>query len=82
MEALIVLGVLGLVALLSGVRVYREYERGVIFRFGRARKALASPGFNLLLPFGMDRMRVVDIRTRARPAPAPPCRPGARIAAC
>jgi len=51
--------------LLTGVRVLQEYERGVVFRFGRARKALGSPGFNLLLPFGIDRMRVVDIRTRA-----------------
>jgi regulator of protease activity HflC (stomatin/prohibitin superfamily) len=65
---LIVLGACaaaGLVLLLTGVRVLQEYERGVIFRFGRARKALGTPGFNLLLPFGMDRMRVVDTRTRA-----------------
>jgi len=55
----------GLALLLTGIRVLNEYERGVVFRFGRARKALAAPGFNLLLPFGMDRMRVVDIRTRA-----------------
>jgi regulator of protease activity HflC (stomatin/prohibitin superfamily) len=59
------LAVAGMALLLTGIRVLNEYERGVIFRFGRARKALASPGFNLLLPFGMDRMRVVDIRTRA-----------------
>jgi regulator of protease activity HflC (stomatin/prohibitin superfamily) len=65
---LIVLGVLaaaGLGLLLTSVRVLQQYERGVIFRFGRARKALATPGFNLLLPFGMDRMRVIDVRTRA-----------------
>src|SRR6516162_10696629 len=55
----------GAMLLLTGVRVLQEYERAVVFRFGRARKALASPGFNLLLPFGIDRMRVVDIRTRA-----------------
>src|SRR3954449_8389948 len=55
----------GVMLLLTGVRVLQEYERGVIFRFGRARKALATPGFNLLLPFGIDRMRVVDTRTRA-----------------
>ena len=58
-------GLAGLWLLMSGLRVLREYERGVIFRFGRARKALATPGFNLLLPFGMDRMRVIDVRTRA-----------------
>jgi regulator of protease activity HflC (stomatin/prohibitin superfamily) len=55
----------GLMLLTTGVKVLQEYERGVVFRFGRARKALASPGMNLLLPFGIDRMRVVDTRTRA-----------------
>ena len=55
----------GLTLLITGVRVLQEYERAVVFRFGRARKALANPGLNLLLPFGIDRMRVVDTRTRA-----------------
>jgi len=55
----------GLTLLVTGVRILQEYERGVVFRFGRARKLLATPGFNVLLPFGIDRMRVVDVRTRA-----------------
>jgi regulator of protease activity HflC (stomatin/prohibitin superfamily) len=55
----------GAMLLLTGVRVLQEYERAVVFRFGRARKQLGTPGFNLLLPFGIDRMRVVDTRTRA-----------------
>jgi regulator of protease activity HflC (stomatin/prohibitin superfamily) len=55
----------GAVLLLTGVRVLQEYEKAVVFRFGRARKELASAGINLLLPFGIDRMRVVDVRTRA-----------------
>src|SRR5215475_9477180 len=55
----------GLMLLTTGTKILQEYERGVVFRFGRARKALATPGFNLLLPFGIDRMRVVDTRTRA-----------------
>jgi regulator of protease activity HflC (stomatin/prohibitin superfamily) len=54
-----------LMLLATGTKVLQEYERGVVFRFGRAKKMLANPGFNLLLPFGIDRMRVVDIRTRA-----------------
>jgi regulator of protease activity HflC (stomatin/prohibitin superfamily) len=53
------------VSLLTGVRVLREYERAVIFRLGRARKELAGAGVNLLLPFGIDRPRVIDIRTKA-----------------
>jgi regulator of protease activity HflC (stomatin/prohibitin superfamily) len=55
----------GVMLLMTGVRVLQEYERAVVFRFGRARKQLAMPGFNVLLPFGIDRMRVVDTRTRA-----------------
>jgi regulator of protease activity HflC (stomatin/prohibitin superfamily) len=53
------------VGLLSGVRVYAEYERAVIFRLGRARKNLAGPGVTFLLPFGLDRAKVVDVRTKA-----------------
>jgi regulator of protease activity HflC (stomatin/prohibitin superfamily) len=53
------------VSLLTGVRLLQEYERAVIFRLGRARKDLAHPGLNLMLPWGIDRVRVVDIRTKA-----------------
>src|SRR5206468_2340730 len=54
-----------LMLLLTGTKVLQEYERGIVFRFGRAKKSLANPGFNLLLPLGIDRIRVVDVRTRA-----------------
>ena len=57
--------VAGAISVLTGVRVLREYERGVIFRLGRARKELAGPGINLLLPFGIDRPRIIDVRTKA-----------------
>ncbi len=53
------------VSILTGVRLLQEYERAVIFRLGRAKKQLAHPGLNLLLPWGIDRARVVDIRTKA-----------------
>jgi regulator of protease activity HflC (stomatin/prohibitin superfamily) len=58
--------VFGLLAsLVTGARVLKEYERAVIFRLGRARKRLAGPGLTLLLPFGIDRPRVIDTRTKA-----------------
>ena len=56
-------GVLGL-SVLSGVRIYREYERAIIFRFGRALRQPAGPGMRFLLPFGIDRTVVVDTRTK------------------
>ena len=61
---LIVLGVLLVLALsLAGasVRVLREYERGVVFRFGRL-VAQKGPGMVLLMPIA-DRMVRVTLRT-------------------
>jgi regulator of protease activity HflC (stomatin/prohibitin superfamily) len=58
--ALLVIGMV----MLTGVRVLREYERAVIFRLGRARKELAGPGLVFMLPAGIDRARVVDLRTK------------------
>src|SRR5262249_3158724 len=57
--------VVGLATLFSSVRVLQQYQRGVVFRLGQVRQALAGPGVKLLAPFGIDRMRVVDVRTRA-----------------
>ena len=61
---LIVLGVLLVLALSlagSSVRVLREYERGVVFRFGRL-VAQKGPGLVLLMPIA-DRMVRVTLRT-------------------
>src|SRR3569623_141144 len=57
--------VAGVLSLLTGARVLREYERAVIFRLGRARKQLAGPGLTFLMPFGIDRPRIIDTRTQA-----------------
>jgi len=62
---LAVAGVALVFTLFRSVRVLREYERAVIFRLGRSRKELAGPGLTLLLPFGIDRPRIVDTRTKA-----------------
>ncbi|HOV64251.1 MAG TPA: slipin family protein [Spirochaetia bacterium] len=44
------------------VRIIKEYERGVLFRLGRQRFVL-TPGFNLVFPFGIDRVKTIDLRT-------------------
>ena len=53
----------------SSVRILREYERGVIFRFGRRANAIfnpggdgSGPGLVLLMPF-IDKMVKVSLRT-------------------
>jgi len=48
--------------LIQMMRVVQEYQRGVLFRFGRLQKVM-EPGFNLILPFGIDSLRKVDMRT-------------------
>lgn len=43
------------------IKILREYERGVLFRFGRLRGA-KGPGIFMIIPF-VDRMIKVDLRT-------------------
>jgi regulator of protease activity HflC (stomatin/prohibitin superfamily) len=49
------------IVLASGVRILREYERGVIFRLGRL-IAQKGPGLIFLIPV-VDRMVRIDLRT-------------------
>lgn len=51
-----------LVFLASAVKVLNEYERGVIFRLGRALPAPKGPGLILLIPV-LDKMVRIDLRT-------------------
>ena len=46
----------------SGIRILAEYERGVVFRLGRI-MSVKSPGLRFLIPFGIDRMIKVGMRT-------------------
>lgn len=55
--ALVVLGG----ALLTSLRVLFEYERGVIFRLGKLTRA-KGPGLIFLVPYGIERMRKMDLR--------------------
>ncbi|MCZ6472158.1 MAG: slipin family protein [SAR324 cluster bacterium] len=57
--AVVVVIVLGL--LVAAIRILPEYERGVIFRLGRA-IGIKGPGLILLIPL-VDRMRRVSLRT-------------------
>jgi regulator of protease activity HflC (stomatin/prohibitin superfamily) len=63
MEALVstMLGI-ALILGISGVKVDREYERGVIFRLGRL-KGVKGPGMYWIMPW-IDQKTQVDIRTK------------------
>ncbi|MBC7765467.1 MAG: slipin family protein [Hyphomonadaceae bacterium] len=48
---------------ISTLVVINEYERGVIFRFGKVVGVL-PPGLQMRIPWGIDIVRKVDLRTR------------------
>ena len=54
--------VVGLVLLATSLRILKEYDRAVVFRLGRF-NAVKGPGFVLLMPFWIDRMERVSMRT-------------------
>ncbi|MFE2146279.1 slipin family protein [Streptomyces sp. NPDC059456] len=59
------------VAVYAGVaaRVVRQYERGVVLRFGRLREGIRGPGFTMVLPF-VDRLHKVNMQIVTMPVPA------------
>ena len=62
MNALVTTGIVIVVLLLIafGVRIVKQYERGVVLRFGRLVGA-RTPGFNVIIPL-IDRMTKVSLR--------------------
>ena len=59
---IIVVLVIALIAVFSSLRIAAEYERGVVFRLGRL-IALKGPGLFFIIPFGVDRLVKIDLRT-------------------
>lgn len=56
-----------LIVVLSSIRQIDEYERGILFQFGKYKKIL-NPGWNLVLPI-IQSYKKVDIRTKAVDVP-------------
>lgn len=72
MTVVVVLAVLIAVAAVlaaMSVRVVKQYERGLIFRFGRVLPGLRGPGLTLVIP-GVDRLRKVNMQIVTMPVPA------------
>jgi regulator of protease activity HflC (stomatin/prohibitin superfamily) len=67
--ALIAILVLGLIAMGSSVRVVQQFERGVVFRFGRVRAETRGPGLALIAPVA-DRLQRVNMQIVTLPVPA------------
>jgi len=56
------IAIAALIILLYSVRIVKQYERGVVLRFGRL-VGVRNPGFNLIIPF-VDRMSKVSLRIK------------------
>jgi regulator of protease activity HflC (stomatin/prohibitin superfamily) len=73
MEALIVILVLlviaGVVAAARSMKVIQQYEKGVLYRFGRVQPELRQPGLVFIRPIG-DRMAKVNMQIVAMAVPA------------
>jgi regulator of protease activity HflC (stomatin/prohibitin superfamily) len=59
---LAVIAFLALVIAISSIRIINEYERGVVFRLGRL-IPVKRAGLNFIIPFGIDRLVKMDLRT-------------------
>ncbi|MFD9891279.1 slipin family protein [Amycolatopsis sp. NPDC059027] len=68
------MGILSAVVLAGGawlaasVRVVKQYERGLIYRFGRVRASVREPGLTLLVPF-VDHLQKVNMQIVTMPVP-------------
>ncbi|AVH59576.1 MULTISPECIES: slipin family protein [Streptomyces] len=72
-EELVAAGVsvasVGLVYVMTGARVVKQYERGVVLRLGRLRSEARGPGFTMIVPF-VDQLRKVNMQIVTMPVPA------------
>ncbi len=64
MEALVILGVLGLVYLLTGLRQIDQWETALKFTLGKF-SGRVEPGLTMILPW-IQKLKRVDMRTRNR----------------
>jgi regulator of protease activity HflC (stomatin/prohibitin superfamily) len=66
---LLAIAVAALVLLGSSIRVVTQFERGIVFRFGRALPEVRGPGLTVLVPVA-DRLHKVTMQIITMPVPA------------
>jgi len=66
---IVVLVILGIVAAARSIRVVQQYEKGIIYRFGRVLPEIRGPGLAIIRPVG-DRMQKVNMQIVAMAVPA------------
>lgn len=68
-ELLVIVLVIGVICTASAARIITQYERGVVFRFGRLQESVRGPGLTFVIP-GVDRLRKVNLQIITMPVPA------------
>jgi len=53
----------------QNIRVVKQFERGVVYRFGRVQSRVREPGLTMLVPF-VDRLQKVNLQIITLPVPA------------
>jgi len=66
---IVILVILGIVAAARSIKVVQQYEKGIIYRFGRVLPEIRGPGLALIRPVG-DRMQKVNMQIVAMAVPA------------
>ncbi|MCC5698083.1 hypothetical protein LH612_33615, partial [Klebsiella pneumoniae] len=69
LTALLILTALIVLVLASSIKVIKQYERGVVFRFGRLQQAVRGPGLTMIIPV-VDHLRKVNLQIVTMPVPA------------
>src|SRR3984957_19888816 len=60
---------IGVLWLGTNIKVVKQFERGVVFRFGRVQSGLRGPGLTILIPIA-DRLEKVNMQIITMPVPA------------
>jgi regulator of protease activity HflC (stomatin/prohibitin superfamily) len=66
---IVILVILGLIAAARSFKVVQQYEKGIIYRFGRVMPEIRGPGLTIIRPVG-DRMAKVNMQIVAMAVPA------------
>jgi regulator of protease activity HflC (stomatin/prohibitin superfamily) len=66
---IVIVALIGLIAAARSFRVVQQYEKGIIYRFGRVLPEIRGPGLTIIRPIG-DRMQKVNMQIVAMAVPA------------
>lgn len=68
-SAIIAAAAAGAVGMGASLRTVKQYERGIVFRFGRVLDSVRQPGLTRIIPL-VDKIRTVNMQVVTMPVPA------------